>query len=118
MEYLPALAKDAERQEMLGGFGLIDFDIPEKRSDFLAAGQTDFNACQSTRKRLNGQFLHGRDRCLAGLIAIGELPNWMRSEICRSKLCDVFHVPANVNDVPWRAAGPTLALAAGWVSSS
>lgn len=95
MEYLPALAKHAERQEMLGGFGLIDFDIPEKRSDLLAAGQSDFDARQSTRERSHGQLLHGLDSGLAGLIATGKLPDGMRSEIRRGEFRDVFHVPAN-----------------------
>src|SRR4051812_9368416 len=61
MEYLPTLAKHAERQEMLGGLGLVDFDIPKKRSDLLTADQGDFDACKSTRERLHGQLLHGLD---------------------------------------------------------
>lgn len=95
MEYLPALAKHAERQEMLGGLGLIDFDIPEKRSDLLAAGQGDFDPCQSTRERLHGQLLDGLDSGLAGLVAIGKLPDWVRSEIFAGEFRDVFHLPAN-----------------------
>jgi hypothetical protein len=41
-----------------------------------------------------------------------------RTTLRRSGGCDVPYLSLpNVNDVPWRATGPTLALASGWASS-